>query len=546
MVSAVGLLLVHGIGNQAPGVLSREIAGRIRDSGRGQEPIPSPSPSNGSPESSEAAASLPVPHRIMVGAVPVFVAEAHWAPLSHPDNPPHIRTAPYLLRDYLDTVSSAWHASYLASGLRHIARRYSAKRWFSVWGTMALLITGLFLLAYFVDTGEATHGDQLVSLLGVLMAPWFFTFVFYSMRRILRFRSLKLRRAAQARRMAELFVWSLIAYFLAVGQFFLLFLSGQALLYFLAAVVAALGLNYVLALPVLLFRKLGKLFGQMRWDAARAWLHRFVWVMLVLPAHSFAQVTKASGNLFSILLMDRRWPARWSALVSLFGVYVGFLVLMVICELLIIPPLTPVLLPLLGRTGDFDPDLLWGYVVLIPLYAVLVKTSLAGIDLLLDISNYHLASRAERLVYFRPIEQAVESLRRSGCGEVHVLAHSLGSVITYDWMQFAGLETCPISMFHTIGSPLDKFWYIDHSRSERIADEKGVAERLSRGWINYWAYSDPVSGSLGHYGTGARGVHNLRIRKLGWFLVSHTRYWKDPVLIGRLREGIIAAAAPQG
>jgi len=347
------------------------------------------------------------------------------------------------------------------------------------------------------------------------------------------------------RRAAGLFIWGPLAYSLAFSQFFLLFLSAQALLYFLAIVVVALVFNYVALVPVVALRTVSRFLMRIRLQAVPRWINRSTWIMVILPVQLFMLATKASANLVSVTLTDGRRAIRGAGVLGLVGIYLGFLLLTLFCELLIIPPLAPVFLNS-NLEGTFDaPTFLTLYVVFVTLCLGIWKASLAPVDLLLDICNYHLASRTDRIVYFRRIEEGVDSLRQAGCSEIHVLAHSLGSVIMYDWLRSLSTGTCPVSAFHTIGSPLDKFWYIDRSRRDRREDERGlISARLPKGWINYWADSDPISGRLNHYGKGSSGVFNLQLRKLGPWLVSHTRYWTNRAVTDSVRERIVATATP--
>ena len=95
-----------------------------------------------------------------------------------------------------------------------------------------------------------------------------------------------------------------------------------------------------------------------------------------------------------------------------------------------------------------------------------------------------------------------------------------------------------MTVLHTIGSPLDKFWYIDHSHARRHSDQKGLENRISHVWINYWAYSDPVSGRLNHYDAPGLRVINKRLRWLGLPLLSHVRYWNESEVIDEMRNEI--------
>ena len=233
-------------------------------------------------------------------------------------------------------------------------------------------------------------------------------------------------------------------------------------------------------------------------------------------------------------------PERWSAkaktatVLWFFAVYVGFLVLLVFSEVLVIFLVFP-LLPVFSGQGSPTHTLYLVYAIVFGLYLILLKGLLPVIDLILDIGNYHLASDVDRRKYHERIEQAVESLLDSGCREIHILAHSLGSVITYDWPSPRS-DRYAVTVLHTIGSPLNKFWYIDHSRPRRHADREGLARRLGGRWTNYWAWSDVVSGLLARYGTSRGGVANTRLRWLGPVLLSHVRYWTNLVVFAGIRH----------
>jgi hypothetical protein len=94
---------------------------------------------------------------------------------------------------------------------------------------------------------------------------------------------------------------------------------------------------------------------------------------------------------------------------------------------------------------------------------------------------------------------------------------------------------------YTVGSPLEKFWYVDHDDQQRRQDEGSAIGKPDRIWVNFWAVTDLVSGSLRRYGWSERrrvtNIHKL------WFvpLVSHVFYWKDPEVLRTIRSGIVNA-----
>lgn len=57
-----------------------------------------------------------------------------------------------------------------------------------------------------------------------------------------------------------------------------------------------------------------------------------------------------------------------------------------------------------------------------------------------------------------------------------MVAHSLGRALAYDWIwkrdNDDGIKHPPVTALHTAGSPLNKFWFVDHTVSERTRDRE--------------------------------------------------------------------------
>jgi hypothetical protein len=316
---------------------------------------------------------------------------------------------------------------------------------------------------------------------------------------------------------------------LYLGAMALLTLSLLTLLGFLLSAAGSLIAYAVRALSTLLVRA--------RLSFVARWLNRITWVALVLPVQTIQQLNKAFGNIISILLLDRGARVKWKAMAYGVLLAVGSLVLLVVCEVLVLIPLLPFF--------PFLPDAEAGEIVfslserltftafMIPLCLVLLKAFLPAVDLLLDIANYQLASAAERLEYQEPIERAVGELQNAGCRDIYVLAHSLGSVLVYDWIRRETAAAQRIVALYTVGSPLNKFWYIDRTQSQRLEAFRDLEASRLRSWKNYWALSDPVSGALRQYGDR---VKNHRLRWLGLMLVSHVGYWSNRVVLDDIRR----------
>lgn len=124
--------------------------------------------------------------------------------------------------------------------------------------------------------------------------------------------------------------------------------------------------------------------------------------------------------------------------------------------------------------------------------------------------------------------------REDGAGEVHVIAHSLGTVVTYHAMA-RRLPPDAIRRLVTIGSPLEKV---------RFLWTKLFPPRLdwSCEWINVFTPSDPVSGRLKRFDSLSARVQNRRLWGVGGYGEAHVGYFRDGRVMGPLAEGLGLAA----
>ena len=115
---------------------------------------------------------------------------------------------------------------------------------------------------------------------------------------------------------------------------------------------------------------------------------------------------------------------------------------------------------------------------------------------------------APRHVYREIIGQFYNQLvcmRNDGCRSIHIVAHSLGTVVMYHALRGHGLDDAPradrpalseamasIEHLYTIGSPLEKirFFWPDLQPETNLAGERPIA------WDNFVSYFDPVAGML--------------------------------------------------
>lgn len=530
MSNIIGLLVVHGIGQQSRDDLGRVMSARLADS---------------------VSVQVEATHRITVQGVPVHVAEAYWADISDPDNVPELRVGSGVLPEFFDTVSVAWYSILSRFSSQQINFAH-AKRDLILVGLLGLFaMLGIVFLVHSYPQAMlikwSTEAQRyLIPLLGFLMIYKTYQYA----RDQMRTRLLDVPDGQPLRRALLSLLWFplllLIGYARFLTLLMLMTVTAELLLFQLLACLLVLLINYLLVFPVLLIQDVSELLMRMQWLRLRCWLHRITWVMIVLPMHSLLQGVKSLGNLFSILFTCRTLSVRLIALAGLFGVYLGFIVLMFFTELLIIPGIIPFVpdyeAEAISVVSQHPIVSLLVLVMWIGFYLVYIKFLLPTIDLVLDVGNYHLANEKERSSYFHSIEEGVANLIDSGVNEIHILAHSLGTVISYDWLQSRQDESVPVTVLHTLGSPLDKFWYIDHTRQRRQADDQGLPAKRLVSWTNYWAWSDPVSGNLDHYQLSNRTIINHRMRWLGACCVSHVAYWKNESVI----EGVRARIGERG
>jgi hypothetical protein len=531
-IPPIGLLVVHGIGNQQPGALSAELANQLADR---ESPVIVESPLGADGKArDDPGCGLPPACRILVAGRTVLIREAHWAPLSDPGNPPQVRLPGDLVREFIDTVVSAWNRWPVARMLRPMTRRLPSPIGLVLSVMVGILVVGCVLLPAFTQSEAVQMASGVILLLCCIA---------YTVQ-TLRCHRLTLRRASRIRQST----CGPLTVLLAPVQLWLLAICaaivGEMLLLLAIPVIAAALASWLGWVLVRLFVALGRLLNHPATWVLQRWTHWLGWVLVVLPTHSLLQAVKSTANLVSIALTEKDVRARLATVPWFLGVYILSALLFFFCEILS-PPILFAVVFFSGGVGSVNSSdaafLLLGSIVIVPVYLLSVRLSLPAIDLLLDVGNYHLGSARDRKLYHERVEKAVWLLRTAGCREIHVLAHSLGSVITYDWLSAADNGNQSVRVLHTIGSPLNKFWYIDHAHDRRRADAEGHPNILQCHWTNYWAWSDWVSGRLARYAGARVRIADIRLRWLGPVLLSHVRYWKNSAVIAGIRTAIAAA-----
>jgi hypothetical protein len=540
MESDVGLLIVHGIGNQKSGSLARIVCDAL---GGG--------PTRTTSSGSNVAVAAVDPdnadvHRMKIGERTVYVCEAHWADLSSPDNTPELRIAGYLPRDFLQTVAHAWQAFALRTFFPgKEVKPLSIRGFLAI--AVVIALAGAALVATFRTQPGSEMSDWLAFAIGVSLAAFLVTSVIRYTRKSLA--TVRVRLQSRPAIVQSAVVVLCLPFVILIGYilfFVLLFATifSIELLVFLAVLVAlTAAVNQVGLMLALILQDISTGLDVRRFDRIRRWINRLSWAVLVFPLQSLTQTSKAWIRLVSVVFARHAPTTRWAAGLMIPAIYFAALLLLLVSAIvvaLVTSPFNVLILP--GDVGVVAR--LVFAIVSLALVLGVVRMLLPVLDLLLDISNYHLATSSERDVYFARLQLGLERLKRIGCREIHVLAHSLGTVITYEWLAREEKDYASIAVLHTIGSPLDKFWFTDHPESQRFSDETGAKISGNLRWYNYWAWSDPVSGHLDHFGRSRGLVQNIRLKWLGVFLYSHIRYWTCPQVVQGVRAGLKAEAVP--
>jgi hypothetical protein len=156
-------------------------------------------------------------------------------------------------------------------------------------------------------------------------------------------------------------------------------------------------------------------------------------------------------------------------------------------------------------------------------------------------------------VYLRIVQRLYRQLlaaHADGCAEVHVVAHSLGTVIAFHAFSGFRFEAAggadanalrsalrKVRRLYTIGSPLEKirfFW------PRLIPPGPGLCGPIR--WDNFVSWFDPVAGALTRFG-GWGEVVNHRLLG-GGFLRGHVVYEHSPVFLQALIRGVCGRELP--
>lgn len=171
----------------------------------------------------------------------------------------------------------------------------------------------------------------------------------------------------------------------------------------------------------------------------------------------------------------------------------------------------------------------------------LVEATLEGV--VADVPNYMSSAASGEGVAFEVLSRFHAAIRdaRERHDEIHILAHSLGTVVAYHGLTGMGQPPGespyrPRRLF-TIGSPLEKirfFW------PWTIAGRCPSADSEFR-WTNFYHRMDAVSGALRRF-TAWAPVENIRLKGGGGLMRSHVVYERSPEFLGMLTKELFGEA----
>jgi hypothetical protein len=162
-----------------------------------------------------------------------------------------------------------------------------------------------------------------------------------------------------------------------------------------------------------------------------------------------------------------------------------------------------------------------------------------------DIPNYMGSIVAGEGPAFEILERFHTQMARThkdGCDEVHVLAHSLGTVVAFHALSGVGLPAgspAPAPRrFFTIGSPLEKIrffwpWTVRAVQPSTHPDFQ---------WINFHHRADQVSGDLKRFAAFC-ALRDIRLKGGGGLLRSHVVYERSPEFLGVMTGEIFGTPA---
>lgn len=156
-------------------------------------------------------------------------------------------------------------------------------------------------------------------------------------------------------------------------------------------------------------------------------------------------------------------------------------------------------------------------------------------------------------VYTRIMQQFYDQLVKAadGCATIQIVAHSLGTVVTYHALSGLRFEpdgrddaeairaaVAKVRHLYTIGSPLEKirfFW-------PKLTSGEAPPARMQLRWDNFVSWFDPVAGILRRFGDWGK-VCNHRLLG-GGFIRGHVVYERSPVFLSAFTRGLCGHEIP--
>ncbi len=441
-ISRIGLLVVHGVGNQPPGRHCALVGEALKSVDGSDRPNV-----NAAVEDNIAALRTrysggPVPpYPVEVSGVPVRVVEAYWAPLSRLENAPEVDWHRELWGRLWETMCRVWREPQI---LRDQPKDFAQLSWGQKVLRLAvytLMLAPVIVLGLSAVVPEMSPGmddrsrsavtpvaETITMILGMILgASWWICCAFSAREAWGKFRARQESQGASFGLMSGMLYAMGLAIWVVLRPSVIMMTGYIPLVTF-----GLLGVGVVLVAwgqtAVAPFRVLNRWLAGRGWERLRHSFNRIGWSSIVLFPKVGLESIKSVGHLLEVMIVHPSIRVRSQALWALGKVYVVTLFLLVFSYVFFFLPLNMVLE---GVKWFLGPE--WGFahqddifdleIGFAGLYLILIWLTGGMLDFILDVANYHLADKEDRRRYWHKLDEAANQLaacREIGCVPISV------------------------------------------------------------------------------------------------------------------------------